>query len=446
MSGALWLTRRVASNIEYVLRTVRERGVTFIRLWYADVQGILKGIAFPVSELAKVIEEGIGVDGSALEGGTRLSELDVVARPDISSFQVLPWREHANVGRMYSALQMPDGTPFDGDPRAALNAVIDRADALGYQMSVGAEMEFYLFKPLADDDSPPQLREGGSYFDLTPTDIATDFRKTIIEFLEQLGVPLKASYHEAGPSQQEVVLKHDDPNTMADSIMTFRMAVKQAAINHASYASFMPKPLAGQPGSGMHIHLSLFDTEDHNVFHDAEHPERPLSDIGEQFMAGLLVHAPEMALVTNQWVNSYTRLADGFEAPNAVTWSRRHANPLVRVPGRRPDRPHSARIELRSPDAGCNPYLVLALALAAGLRGIERGYALPPETPVGDNSGPPLPQDLAEATDLFEHSEFAEETLGPRMVGWLVANKRREWDAYRRTVSEFERQTYLRLL
>ncbi|MDO9353553.1 MAG: glutamine synthetase family protein [Solirubrobacteraceae bacterium] len=435
----------VGSNIEYILRTVQERGVTFIRLWYGDVQGTLKGIAFPVSELETVIEHGIGVDGSALEGGARLSELDVVARPDISTFQVLPWRDNANVGRMYSALQMPDGTPFDGDPRAALHAVMERAKGLGYQLSVGAEMEFYLFKPLTGD-GPPELRETGTYFDLTPTDIATDFRRTIIEFLEQLGISLKASYHEAGPSQHEVVLKHDDPNTIADAIMTFRMAVKQAAINHDAHASFMPKPLAGQPGTGMHLHLSLFDDDDRNVFHDETDPARPLSPIGEQFVAGLLIHAPEMALVTNQWVNSYTRLADGFEAPSSITWSRRHPNPLVRIPGRRPDRPQSARVELRSPDGGANPYLVLAMVLAAGLRGIERGYALPLETPAGGADGRPLPKDLAEAIDVFADSEFALETLGPRIVEWLLANKRREWDAYRRTVSEFERQTYLPLL
>jgi glutamine synthetase len=287
--------------------------------------------------------------------------------------------------------------------------------------------------------------EGGGYFDLTPVDIATDFRKRVIEFLEQLGVPVKGSYHEAGPSQQEVVLKHTDALTAADAILTFRMAIKQAAYGLNTFGSFMPKPLEDQPGSGMHLHLSLFDEKGENLFHDPEQPGQ-LSPLGRRFTAGVLRHAAEMTAVTNQWVNSYKRLADGFEAPAAISWSHKHPNPLIRVPNLRPNHPDAARIELRSPDSASNPYLVLALALAAGLRGIEEAYDLPPETEDFDEGKPRLPHDLREATDLLESSAFARDALGSRIVDWVVANKRREWDAYSRTVSDFERRTYLQAL
>lgn len=443
---ALWFTRAVDPNIEYVLKTARQRGVSFIRLWYVDVLGTLKGVAFPISELENAIEDGVGFDGSALEGGTRRAEQDVVARPDFSGFQVLPWRRDSNVGRMFADIELPDGTPFDGDPRAVLSNVVARAEQLGFSPQFGVEHEFYLFQTLPEDGPPKPLAAGG-YFDLTPNDIATDFRRNSINFLEQLGIPVVASYHEAGPTQQEVVLAHADALSTADAVMTFRMAMKQAADQLGCYASFMPKPLAGEPGSGMHVHVSLFGDGDENVFHDPAQPNAPLSVIGEQFMAGVLHHAGEITAVTNQWVNSYTRLADGKEAPNAVTWSRRLSNPLVRVPGHRPGRASAKRIEVRSPDAGCNPHLVFALVLAAGLRGIEREYALPLET-TDTQTGPAqrLPYDLREATDRFEQSALVRETLGDRMVGWFVANKRRDWDAFAREVTDFElRQSLPRL-
>ncbi len=428
-------------NIEYVLGTARERGVSFIRLWYVDVIGTIKGVAFPISELENAIEDGVGFDGSALQGGTRRAEQDVVARPDVTSFQVLPWREDANVARMFADIELPDGRPFDGDPRATLKKVVARAADLGYSLQVGAEIECYLFKALPEHGEPVPLDAGG-YFDLTPNDLATDFRRNSIEFLEQLGVPVKASYHEAGPSQHEVVLAHADAVTTADDILTFRMVMKQAAHNLGCYASFMPKPLEGHPGSGMHIHASLFDDQACNAFHDDEHPERPLSVVGERFMAGVLKHAPEFTAVTNQWLNSYTRLADGFEAPSAVNWSRELSNPLVRVPGHRPGRASAKRIELRLADAGANPYLVLALVLAAGLRGIEGEYELQPETTEAGH-GARLPRDLREATDLFEQSEFVRETLGERMVNWFVQNKRRDYEAFAAHITEFERRQSL---
>lgn len=432
-------------NIEYVLKTARQRGVSFIRLWYVDVLGTLKGVAFPISELENAIEDGVGFDGSALEGGTRRAEQDVVARPDVSGFQVLPWRPDSNVGRMYADIELPDGTPFDGDPRAVLKQVVARAESLGFSPQFGVEHEFYLFQSLPEHGAPIPVAAGG-YFDLTPNDIASDFRRNSINFLEQLGIPVVAGYHEAGPAQQEVVLAHADALSTADAIMTFRMAMKQAAYQLGSYASFMPKPLAGEPGSGMHVHVSLFGGEE-NVFHDPAQPNAPLSVIGERFMAGVLHHASEITAVTNQWVNSYTRLAGGQEAPNAVTWSRRLSNPLVRVPGHRPGRATAKRIEVRTPDAGCNPYLVFALVLAAGLRGIEREYALPLETTdTQPGKAERLPYDLREATDRFEQSELVRETLGERMVGWFVENKRRDWDAYSREVTDFElRQSLPRL-
>ncbi len=430
-------------KFEYVLRTARERGVSFIRLWYVDVLGTLKGVAFPISELENAIEDGVGFDGSALEGGTRRAEQDVVARPDIEGFQVLPWREDSNVGRMFADIELPDGTPFDGDPRAVLKKVVRQAEDAGLHPQFGVELEFYLFRSLPAD-GPPEPIAVGSYFDLTPTDIATDFRRNSINFLEQLGIPVRASYHEAGPSQHEVVLAHADALSTADSILTFRMAMKQAAHQLGSYASFMPKPLAGEPGSGMHVHVSLFDADNRNIFHDEAEPNAPLSRRGEQFMAGVLRHAGEFTAVTNQWVNSYTRLADGDEAPNAVNWSRFLSNPLVRVPGHRPGRESAKRIEVRSPDAGCNPHLVFALILAAGLRGIEREYALPPETTdVQAGATERLPHDLREATNRFEESDLVRETLGDRLVEWFVANKRRDWDAFSREVTDFERRQSL---
>lgn len=431
-------------SIEYALQTARQRGVSFVRLWYVDVLGTLKGVAFPISEFEAVIEDGIGVDGSALEGGARRAELDVVARPDLSTFQVLPWRADASVARMFADLEMPDGTPFDGDPRAVLAKVVAQAEARGFSPQIGVENEFYLFEPLTEDGPPTPVAQGG-YFDLTPNDIGTDFRRHSIAFLEHLGIPVRASFHEAGPGQQEFVLSHADPISTADAVLTFRAAMKQAARNQGCFASFMPKPLADQPGSGMHVHCSLFDDQDRNLFHDESAPDAPLSELGERFMAGVLRHAPEFTAVTNQWVNSYTRLVGGFEAPSSANWSRRLAGPLVRVPGRRPGREAAKRIEVRSPDAGCNPHLVFALVIAAGLRGIEEGYALPPETTEDAPCDPSaaLPHDLRDAIDRFAASDLVRDTLGERMVGWFVENKRRDWAAFTRQVTDFERRQSL---
>lgn len=432
-------------NTDYVLRTVEERGVRFVRLWFTDVQGLLKSFAIPISELDAALEEGVGLDGSALEGGARLREHDVIAHPDPSTFQLLPWRPDAGVARMFCDITLPDGEPFAGDSRAALRGVLEQAADLGYTMQVGADIEFFLFAGLPED-GPPIPLDHGAYFDLTPLDVGTDFRRRTIEYLETMGIPVKASHHEVAPSQHEIALEHTDALSMADAISTFRLAVKEVASELGAYATFMPKPLEEHSGSGMHVHLSLF-RGDRNAFHVPD-PATPLSETGRQFLAGVLAHARELAAVTNQWVNSYKRLASGFEAPQHVSWTRQGAGGLVRVPTRRPGKASAARFELRSPDPGCNPYLVFALLLAAGLRGIERGYQLQAEAGDDDaaSTDARLPQDLREATDLFEASDLARETLGDRLCDWFVANKRREWEAYRRTVTEFERKAYLPLL
>ncbi|MBO0767068.1 MAG: glutamine synthetase [Solirubrobacterales bacterium] len=433
------------ANRQYVLRTVSERGVRFVRLWFVDVLGLLKSFAIPATELEAALSDGVGLDGSALESFARLAERDVIAHPDPHSFQVLPWRPGSVVARMMSDIRLPDGTPFAGDSRHALARVLSRAAELGLTLSVGAEIEFFLFKDEDDPTRPPVPLDQGAYFDLTPLDDGSDFRRATIDYLEQMGIPVKASHHEVAPSQHEIKLAHTDALSMADAVTTFRLVVKEVAREQGVYATFMPKPLEHESGSGMHVHLSLFEGE-RNVFFDPDNG--PLSETGRAFLTGVLAHAAELTAVTNQWVNSYKRLADGFEAPERITWTTNSGAALVRIPGSRPDRESATRIELRSPDSAANPYLVFALTLAAGLRGIERGYQLPAETI--DDGAPAaaarLPENLGEAVNLFDNSELVRETLGDGLVEWYVRNKRAEWDAYRRTVTEFERRRYLRSL
>ena len=432
----------MATHSDFVLRTVEERGVRFVRLWFVDVLGLAKSIAIPISELEAALDGGVGVDGSALEGSARLAERDVILHPDPATFQILPWRPDSVVARMFCDTCLPDRSPFPGDSREALRRVLSAAAEQGYSFQVGAEIEFFLFSGTAGEDAPVPL-DDGAYFDLTPQDLGSDFRRRTIEYLEQMGIPVKASHHEAAPSQHEIDLEHTDALSMADATTTFRIVVKEVARELGHYASFMPQPLEGQPGSGMHLHLSLFDGDGANAFSS---PGEPLSAVGRAFLAGVLAHGRELSAVTNQWVNSYKRLAGGDEAPSHVGWTRHGRSGLVRVPDGRPGRPAAARIELRSPDPACNPYLAFAMILAAGLRGVERGYELPPEIvddpPVG---APRLPESLHEATDLFDSSELARDALGDRLCDWYVRNKRREWEEYRRTVTPWERRRYLRL-
>lgn len=431
------------ADAEYVMRVVEERGVRFVRLWFVDVVGSLKSLAVPASELEPALLEGVGLDGSAIEANTRGSERDVYAWPDPSSFQVLPWTKGPQAARMCCDLRTPDGEPFAGDSRQALCRVLDQAAEAGLTLQVGCEIEFFLFDEKQDPSRPPTPLDNGGYFDLTVQDVVSDFGRRAIEHLEQVGIPVTASHHEVAPSQHEIHLKHTDALTMADAITTFRIIVKEVARDLGLFATFMPKPLDGLSGSGMHLHLSVYDGAE-NLFFD-ERGEWP-TERGGQFLAGLLAHAAETAAVSNQWVNSYKRLAAGMEAPGHVNWTRDGTNALVRVPTGRPGQADTARIELRSPDAAANPYLLFAMVLASGLRGIERGYQLGPEAGADGAQAESLPGDLGEATALFDRSELARDTLGDRLCDWYVANKRSEWDAYRATVTDFDRDRYLRWL
>jgi glutamine synthetase len=414
-----------------------------VRIWFVDVLGLLKSVAIPVSELESALEDGVGIDGSALEGSARLAERDVIAHPDPATFQVLPWRPGGGVARMFAEVRFPDDRPFPGDSRQALRRTLARAAELGLTFLVGCEVEFFLFAPPAGD-GPPEPLDRGAYLDQTALDVGSDFRRRAIDYLEQMGIPVKSSHHEDAPSQHEIDLQHVDALSMADAVTTFRVTVKEAARELGAHATFMPQPLEDAPGSGMHVHMSLFGA-DGNQFHSSD-PGQPLSELGRSFLAGVLAHGRELAAVSNQWVNSYKRLAIGHEAPQHVGWTRHGRNGLVRVPSRRAGNPAAARIELRSPDPACNPYLTFALVLAAGLRGVEGGYELGPEEAEPPDRAVPLPADLGEAIELFEASELARETLGEQLCAWYVRGKRREWEEYRRTVSAFEHRRYLGLL
>ena len=428
---------------DYVMRIAKQREVRYVRMWFVDVLGLLKSVAIPVSELEGALDDGVGIDGSSLEGSARLAERDVIAHPDPTTFQILPWRPEGAVARMFCDVRFPDEQPFPGDSRYALRRVLGQAAELGFTFLVGCEVEFFVFAE-PRDEGPPRPLDHGAYLDQTTLDVGSDFRKLTIDYLEQMGIPVKSSHHEDGPSQHEIDLQHMDALSMADAVTTFRVTVKQAARELGGHATFMPQPLEDQPGSGMHVHMSLFSAEG-NVFHSPD-PGEPLSELGRAFLAGVLAHGREIAAVTNQWVNSYTRLAIGYEAPAHVGWTRHGRSGLVRVPSRRPGREAGARIELRSPDPACNPYLTFAIVLAAGLRGIERGYELGPEEEDPPRAPVLLPEDLREATDLFASSELVHDTFGPRLREWYVRNKRREWSQFRQTVSAFERRRYLGLL
>jgi glutamine synthetase len=433
----------MSRNTEFVLRTVKDREVRFIRLWFVDVLGLLKSVAIPAWDLENALEEGVGLDGSSLEGAARIRERDVIAHPDPATFQILPWRPGSIVARMFCDVRLPDGTTYPGDARHVLRRTLAQAADLGYTFQVGPEIEFFLFSQ-ATDGAEPALLDDGAYFDLTPLDLGTDFRRRTIENLEQMGIPVKASHHEVAASQHELDLRHNDALSMADSVTTFRLCVKEVAREQGMYATFMPKPVERLAGSGMHLHLSLFAGEK-NAFH-SDDPAEPLSEIGCAFLAGILAHAPELTAATNQWVNSYKRLGSGFEAPEDVGWTAQGDPALVRVPSHRPGREEASRIEIRSPDPACNPYLAFALLLAAGLRGIERGYELQPESGTDRNGLPKLPQDLREATTAFATSDLVRETLGEHIQSWYVRNKRRDWDEFHATVTDFERRQLLKVL
>src|SRR5664280_173344 len=436
---------------EYVLKTVEERDVHFVRFWFTDVLGVLKSFAITDTELEGAFEEGMGFDGSSIDGFNRIEESDMVAFPNPETFQLLPWRPtEQGVGRMFCDINRPDGSPFDGDPRYALKRITQKAADLGFTMYVGPELEFFYF---ADDQDTEVLDQGG-YFDLTPLDVASDLRRETVLTLEKLGIGVEYSHHEAAPSQHEIDMRYTDALTMADNVMTYRLVVKEIAYQNGVYATFMPKPVFGVNGSGMHVHQSLFKG-DSNAFFDKKDPYH-LSKLARSYVAGLLAHAPEITAVTNQWVNSYKRLIGGGEAPAYVCWGHNNRSAMVRVPMYKPRKGNATRIEVRSPDSACNPYLAFALLLAAGLKGIDEGYELPAEAEddvwsLTDAERramgfAPLPLSLADAITAMERSELVAETLGEHVFDFFLRNKRAEWLEYRHQVTAYELDRYLPVL
>lgn len=436
---------------EYVLRTVEERGIRFVRLWFTDVQGVLKSVSISPAELEVAFEEGMTFDGSSIDGYARVQEADMLAKPDPSTFAVLPWQEESQVARMFCDIYTPEGESFLGDPRTVLKRNLERASEMGYTFYAAPELEFFYFQ---DSGPNPQLLDHGGYFDLTPLDVAQAYRRDTINALEHMGIPIEHSHHEVAPSQHEIIARYTDALTMADNIMTSRLTVKEVALQNGIYATFMPKPLEKYDGSGLHLHLSLFE-DDINAFHEPG-TQGGLSKVAEAFIAGLLRHAPEMTAITNQWVNSYKRLVAGFDAPIYVSWARNNQSALVRVPSVKLGKPSSVRVEYRAADPACNPYLALSVMLAAGLAGIREGYELPAEVTTDvDRLSPAeraavgvrrLPETLAEALDLMENSELIAEALGEHVFDWFLRNKRAEWDRYQQHVSRFELETYLPVL
>jgi glutamine synthetase len=439
---------------DYVLHTAEERGVRLIRLWFTDVLGSLKSFAISPAELENALDDGMTFDGSSIDGFGRTLESDVLAMPDANTFEVLPWsNSHATEARVFCDIHNLDGTPFEGDPRQVLRRNLQTAHERGYTFFVAPDIEFFYFSPPEKGHPPMPLDEGG-FFDLTTTDVSGTLRKQTIRTLETMSIPVEYTFHEDAPSQHEIDLRHTDALTMADSIMTFRLVVKEVAASQGVHATFMPKPLESVQGSGMHIHLSLFDG-DENAFY-APDDIYNLSPVAKQFMAGLLHHAAEITAITNQTVNSYKRLVPGFEAPVHVSWARNNRSGLVRVPITKRGNPSATRIEFRSPDPACNPYLAFSVVLAAGMRGITEGYELPPEADsnlfeMSDSELNKLgidllPQSLSDSLRVMEQSNLVQEALGEHIFEWFLRNKRSEWRAYKTHVSAFEHDRYLRTL
>jgi glutamine synthetase len=440
---------------DFVLRTIEERGVKFVRLWFTDVAGTLKSVAIAPAEVEGAFAEGIGFDGSAIEGLARTYEADMLAQPDPSTFQILPWRGEIDpTARMFCDIRTPDNQPAAADPRNVLRRALAKASDMGFSFYIHPEIEFYLLKSAQIGPEGPIPVDRAGYFDNVPGGTAHDFRRRAVSMLEQLGISVEFSHHEGGPGQNEIDLRYADALTMADNIMTFRTVIKEVAIEQGVYATFMPKPFTEHPGSGMHTHMSLFEG-DTNVFFDAS-SQYHLSKVGKQFIAGVLKHAVEITAVTNQYVNSYKRLWGGGEAPSFVCWGHNNRSALIRVPLYKPNKANSSRIEYRAIDSAANPYLAYALILSAGLKGIEEGYELPPETEdnvwnLTDSERramgiQPLPQSLDHAIRKLEDSELAAEVLGEEVFYYVLANKRREWSEYRAQVTPFELQQNLETL
>ena len=445
------LTDHHAAEREYVLRSARDGDVKFIRLWFTDILGNLKGFAITVDDLEDALELGVGFDGAAIEGYTTDQESDLRAFPDPTTFTLLPWRPRQNaVARIFCDIRTPRAEPFSGDPRQVLKRSLERLAAMGYTYYVGPELEYFYLK---DAESLEPLDTYG-YYDQLSSNPASDLRRDTVLNLAEMGIPVKYSHHEGAPSQHEIDLQYTDALTMADNVMTARLVIKELAQQQGVYASFMPKPFSTANGSGMHTHQSLF-RGNNNAFYDPD-DDLHLSVIGKRFIAGLLRHAPEITLVTNQWVNSYKRLVPGYEAPVHVSWTMSNRLDLIRVPSYKTGYETSLRVEYRAPDPACNPYLAFSALLAAGLKGIEEEYPLPAPAPADVSRMPPaapaarsisrLPRNLGEAIALAEESALLQDTLGDYVFDALIRNKKKEWDDYSSAVTDYEIARYLPLL
>jgi len=444
-----------------ILKLVKEENVKFIRLWFTDVLGFLKGFAITSDELENALEDGMGFDGSSIEGFARIEESDMIARPDLDTFAIIPWRSNPeySVARMFCDIYEPSGKPFEGDPRYVLKRNLAKAKEMGFVYYVGPELEYFYF----NNAQVPQPLDNGGYFDLVPLDVAQDLRRDTIFTLQNLGIAVEYSHHEVAASQHEIDLRYNDALTMADNVMTYRLVVKEIARKHGVYATFMPKPLFGINGSGMHVHQSLFSVKEQasgmkkekNAFFDAK-GKYHLSETGKSYIAGLIKHAPEITAITSQWVNSYKRLVPGYEAPVYICWANMNRSALIRVPMYKPGKEKATRVEYRSPDPACNPYLAFSAMLLAGLYGVKNKYKL--SDPANDNiyhmneeergkmGIKSLPDDLLEAIKIAETSKLVKECLGDKVFEYFIRNKKLEWDEYKAQVTQYEINKYLPIL
>ena len=435
-------------TIDDVRKIVKERDISFIQFWFTDVLGVLKSFAVTPSELEEGMTEGMGFDGSSIEGFARIQESDMIAKPDPTTFQLVPWRSGERpVARMFCDILNPDGTPYEGDPRYVFKRILNEIDKEGYTFYLGPELEYFYFK----DDKGTEVMDSGGYFDSRPIDLGSDLRRETIFALQAIGIQVEYSHHEVAPSQHEIDLRYDEGLRMADKTMTYRLVVKEVARKHGFYATFMPKPIFGENGSGMHVHQSIFKN-DKNAFYDPN-DKYHLSSMAKHYIAGLMRHAPEIAAVTNQWVNSYKRLVPGYEAPVYVSWARRNRSAMIRVPMYKPGKEKATRIEFRSPDPSCNPYLAFAVMLGAGMEGIKKKYPLP--DPIEEDifeMNPAerraygikdLPGNLYAAIIETEKSDLVNKVLGDHIFHKFILNKKIEWDQYRTHVSQYELERYL---
>ncbi len=434
-----------------ISKIIKDKKVGFVRLWFTDVLGFLKSFDITIEELSGALKEGMGFDGSSIEGFSRIEESDMVVKPDPSTFQILPWiKEEKPVARMFCDVLEPSGKPFSGDPRYVLKRNLEEAKKMGYIFNIGPELEYFYFR----NQGGTEILDKGGYFDLTPMDIGQDLRRKTVIMLEKMGIEVEYWHHEVASSQHEIDLRYKDALTMSDDVMTYRMVVKEVAMADNLYATFMPKPVYGINGSGMHTHMSLFKGKK-NAFFD-RNDKFHLSKTAKYFIAGILEHAREICSVCCQWVNSYKRLVPGYEAPVYVSWAQRNRSALVRVPVYKPGKEMATRIELRNPDPACNPYLAFSVMLAAGLEGIKRKYKLPPEVTnniyemtekerkrAGIRS---LPDDLFEAIQITEKSALVRKALGDKVFEYFIRNKKDEWDDYRKQVTKYELGKYLAIL